>query len=123
MSAGLAALRHIKENPGIYKTLEEKSAYLEKGFKANLKKLDKNYAINRVGSMMCMFFTEERVNNFKTAISSDTALYGRYFHEMLKRGVYLAPAQFEALFVSTVHSTEDLDNTIKAHYESLKSLD
>jgi len=71
--------------------------------------------MNRVGSMMCMFFTEEIVVDFKSAIKSDTALYGKYFHEMLKRGIYFAPAQFEALFVSTVHSKEDLDKTIKAH--------
>ena len=70
--------------------------------------------------MMCMFFTEEIVDDFKSAVKSDTALYGKYFHEMLKRGVYLAPAQFEALFVSTVHSKEDLDKTIKAHREALE---
>lgn len=122
MSAGLAALEHIKKNPDIYNKLEEKSAYLEKGFRDNLKKLGKNFAMNRTGSMMCMFFTENKVADFKTAVKSDTSLYGKYFHEMLKRGVYLAPAQFEALFVSTVHSNEDLDNTIKAHFESLKSI-
>jgi len=122
MSAGYAALKHIKENPGIYKTLEEKSSYLEKGFKENLKSIGKNYAMNRVSSMMCMFFTEKPVDDFKSAVTSDTTLYGNYFHEMLKRGVYLAPAQFEALFVSTAHSKEDLDKTIKAHKESLGAI-
>jgi len=122
MAAGFAALKHIKDNPGIYKELEEKSAYLEKGFKENLKSVGKNYAMNRVGSMMCMFFTEETVDDFKSAVKSDTTLYGKYFHEMLKRGIYLAPAQFEALFVSTAHSKEDLDWTIKAHKESLDSI-
>ena len=78
--------------------------------------------MNRVGSMMCMFFTEELVDDFKSAVKSDTTLYGKYFHEMLKRGIYLAPAQFEALFVSTAHSKEDLDKTIKAHKESLKNI-
>jgi len=72
--------------------------------------------------MMCMFFTEQPVDDFKSAISSDTNLYGKYFHEMLKRGIYLAPAQFEALFVSTVHSKGDLDKTIKAHRESLLAI-
>ena len=122
MAAGYAALKHIKENPGIYKQLEEKSSYLEKGFIENLKSVGKNYAMNRVGSMMCMFFTEERVEDFKSAVKSDTTLYGKYFHEMLKRGIYLAPAQFEALFISTTHSKEDLDKTIIAHYDSLKDL-
>jgi glutamate-1-semialdehyde 2,1-aminomutase len=121
MAAGYSALKHIKENPGIYKELEEKSAYLESGFKENLKAVGKNFAMNRVGSMMCLFFTEEPVDDFKSAVKSDTSLYGKYFHEMLKRGIYLAPAQFEALFVSTVHNKEDLDKTIKAHNGSLKS--
>ena len=78
--------------------------------------------MNRVGSMMCMFFTENPVDDFKSAVSSDAALYGKYFHEMLNRGIYLAPAQFEALFVSTAHSKEDLDKTIKAHKESLLAI-
>ena len=72
--------------------------------------------------MMCMFFTEKPVNDFKSALTSDTALYGKYFHEMLKRGIYLAPAQFEALFVSNTHNKEDLDKTIKANKESLESI-
>ena len=122
MAAGYAALKHIKDNPGIYKELEEKSSYLEKGFKKNLNSVGKNYAMNRVGSMMCMFFTEEPVEDFKSAVNSDIALYGKYFHEMLNKGIYLAPAQFEALFVSTAHSKEDLDKTIKAHKEALKRL-
>ena len=71
---------------------------------------------------MCMFFTEKPVNDFKSALTSDTALYGKYFHEMLNNGIYLAPAQFEALFVSTAHTKEDLDKTIKAHRESLGRL-
>jgi glutamate-1-semialdehyde 2,1-aminomutase len=122
MAAGFAALKHIKDNPDIYKELEEKSSYLETGFKENLMSLGKNYAMNRVGSMMCMFFTEETVDDFQSAIKSDTVLYGKYFHEMLKRGIYLAPAQFEALFVSTAHTKEGLDKTIRAHKESLGSM-
>lgn len=122
MAAGYAALSEIKNNPGVYKTLEEKSAYLEAGMKANLEKLGKNYCMTRAGSMSCLFFTEEKVTDFKSAIKSDTDLYGRYFNEMLKSGVYLAPAQFEAMFVSTAHTKEDLDKTIEAHYNSLKSL-
>ncbi|MCU7496056.1 MAG: glutamate-1-semialdehyde 2,1-aminomutase [Ignavibacteria bacterium] len=120
MSAGYATLSYIKEHPEVYRTLEEKSQYLEEGFRDNLKALSKDYAWNRVGSMMCMFFTEGSVTNFASAVKSDTAMYGKYFHEMLKRGIYLAPAQFEAMFVSTAHTKEDLDRTIKAHYESLK---
>lgn len=122
MAAGYAALNEIKNNESLYKTLEEKSSYLENGMKENLKKLGKNFYMTRVGSMSCMFFTEDEVTDFKSAVKSDTKLYGKYFNEMLKSGVYLAPAQFEAMFVSTAHTKEDLNQTIEAHYMSLKSL-
>lgn len=122
MSAGFAALTYIKEHPEIYVQLEKASMYLENGFKENLKSAGKNYAMNRVGSMMCMFFTEKPVNDFKSALTSNTELYGKYFHNMLDRGIYLAPAQFEALFVSTAHSKEDLDKTIKTHKEAMTAV-
>ncbi len=122
MAAGYAALKKIKDNPYIYTILEEQSAYLEKGMKENLMRLGKEFTMTRVGSMMCMFFTEAEVIDFKSAVKSNTALYGKYFNEMLRNGVYLAPAQFEAMFVSTAHTKEDLDKTIEAHYNSLKSL-
>ncbi len=122
MAAGVAALSHIKKHPELYDELENKSSYLENGFKENLKSIGKNYAINRVGSMMCMFFTEEPVEDFNSAVKSDTELYGKYYHQMLQRGIYLAPAQFEALFVSTAHTTDDLDKTITAHAESLETV-
>lgn len=122
MAVGVATLKYIQENPDIYYNLEEKAVYLEKGMKDNLERLGLKYTMTRVGSMSCMFFTEEPVLSFADAIKSDTELYGKYFHEMLKRGVYIAPAQFEAMFISTVHSNEDLDKTISAHYESLKAL-
>jgi len=122
MSAGFAALSYIKEHPEIYVQLEKASMYLENGFKENLNAVGKNYAMNRIGSMMCMFFTEKPVNDFKSALTSNTELYGKYFHSMLNSGVYLAPAQFEALFVSTAHTKEDLDKTIKAHNEALESI-
>ena len=120
MAAGFAALNYIKEHHEVYTQLEEKSVYLEKGFKENLKSLNKNYALNRVGSMMTLFFVEEEVKDYKSAVKSNTVSYGKYFSEMLKRGIYLAPAQFEAAFVSTAHSKEDLDKTVKAQYESIK---
>jgi glutamate-1-semialdehyde 2,1-aminomutase len=122
MSAGLAALTEIKTHPEVYKLLEEKSAYLENGWKENIKSLGKNFQINRIGSMMTLFFTEEKVTDYNSAITSDATLYGKYFHGMLSRGIYLPPAQYEALFVSTAHSKEDLDKSIKANYEALKEI-
>ncbi|HOI30467.1 MAG TPA: glutamate-1-semialdehyde 2,1-aminomutase [Melioribacteraceae bacterium] len=120
MSAGYAALTYIKENPGIYDQLEEKSAYLAEGIKESIKKANKNYQLNRVGSMMTLFFTDEKVTDYNSAVKSDTGLFGRYFHEMLKRGIYLPPAQFEAMFVSAAHTKEDLDKTIEASNEAFK---
>jgi glutamate-1-semialdehyde 2,1-aminomutase len=122
MAAGYAALTHIKEHPEVYDELEKKSAYLENGFKENMNKLHKTYALNRVGSMLTLFFYEGKVDSFQTAVKSDTTLFGKYFHEMLTRGIYLAPAQFEAIFISTAHTTGDLDKTISAHFESLKRI-
>jgi glutamate-1-semialdehyde 2,1-aminomutase len=122
MAAGFAALSHIKNNPGIYHQLERLSSKLENGIKENLKTLNKQYAVNRVGSMLCLFFTEENVVDFKSALTSDTQKYGKYFHEMLNRGIYLPPAQYEAYFISTAHTDEDIEKTISANYESLKSV-
>ena len=122
MAAGVAALSYIKDHPELYDELEKKSSYLENGFKENLDLVGKNYTMNRVGSMMCMFFAEEPVEDFNSAVKSDTELYGKYYHQMLEREIYLAPAQFEALFVSTAHSADDIDKTIEAHRESLTAL-
>jgi glutamate-1-semialdehyde 2,1-aminomutase len=122
MSAGYAALSHIKKNPDIYEQLEEKSNYLENGFRENFKLMNKKFALNRVGSMMSLFFTENDVTDYKSAISSDTILFGKYFLSMLMKGIYLAPSQFEALFVSTAHTVEDLNITIKANYDTLSRL-
>lgn len=122
MNAGYAALTYIKEHPEVYIRLEEKSAYLEKGLRESIENSGKNFQINRIGSMMTLFFTEESVTDYNSAVKSDTKLFGKYFHEMLKRGIYLPPAQFEALFVSTAHSSEDLNKTIEASKEALKAI-
>ena len=122
MSAGYAALSYIKKNPDLYEKLEEKSNYLENGFKENIKMLNKKFALNRVGSMMSLFFTENEVTDYKSATSSDTILFGRYFLSMLMKGIYLAPSQYEALFVSNAHTLEDLNYTIKTQYDNLSKL-
>jgi len=122
MSAGYSALSYIKVNPEIYQMLEVASKKLEEGIRRNLQEVGKNYTINRVGSMMTLFFTEKEVKFYDDAISSDTKLFANYFQEMLMRGIYLPPAQFEAFFVSTAHSDHDIEKTIKAQKEAFNKL-
>jgi glutamate-1-semialdehyde 2,1-aminomutase len=122
MSAGYAALSFIKDNPQIYDELESKSSLLENGIKLILNEFGRNYGVNRVGSMMTLFFTENEVKTYENAISSDTKLFAQFFQEMLKRGIYLPPAQFEAFFISTAHSDEDIQKTLDAMKESFKSI-
>lgn len=119
MSAGMAALTYIKNNPGVYTTLEERSAQLHKGISEAVTAAGKSFAFNRVGSMMTLFFTETPVTGYAAAVTSDTALYGRFFHALLKRGIYFPPAQFEAFFVSSVHTEADINHTVAMVKEAL----
>lgn len=113
MAAGIATLRELAK-PGVYETLEEKSAALSAELEKAAAAGDKPACLNRVGSMMTMFFTEGPVKDFASAKESDTGLYAAYFQHMLENGVYLAPSQFEAAFVSLAHSDEDLAHTARA---------
>ncbi len=122
MSAGYAALSYIKNNAEIYNLLEKKAKIIESGFKKNMEHFGRNFAMNRVGSMSALFFTEKEVADFSSAASSDTKLYADYFSNMLERGIYLAPSQFEAMFISTAHSDEDLEKTVEANFDSLKKM-
>jgi glutamate-1-semialdehyde 2,1-aminomutase len=121
MIAGYTTLQ-LLGRPGVYEELERKSARLEAGFAANAKELGIPCTINRVGSMVCPFFTETRVINYETAKTSDLGRFSRYFGNMLDLGVSVAPSQFEGMFVSAVHTDEDIEATIQAHYEALKRL-
>ena len=121
MTAGLKTLEKLSSKD-FYKNLKEKSDILWAGFRENSKKLGLNYAFNTIESLSCTFFTEGKVQSYAEALKSDTKKYATFFHNMLKRGISLAPAQFEAMFVSSVHSDEDIEKTIKAHYESLKEM-
>lgn len=119
MAAGYAMLNHLNTHPEIYEQLEETTSSIVNGIKANMQKLSLYYTINHIGSMFSIFFTKSSVNDFHSASSSDTALFGRYFHKMLQKGVYLAPSQYEALFVSTAVTPEIAEAVIEANYQSL----
>jgi glutamate-1-semialdehyde 2,1-aminomutase len=122
MAAGHAMLSYLKENPATYSQLDSISNKIVQGIRENLKKLNLDYTINHFGSMFSLFFTNSEVNNFEEAKRSDTALFGRYFRAMLEEGVYLAPSQFETLFVSTALSDEDIEHILKANYTSLEKV-
>lgn len=120
MAAGYAMLSYLKEHPETYAQLDEISNRIVTGFRKNLEDLSLDYTINHYGSMFSLFFTNSAVNNFEEAKRSDTSLFGKYFRNMLDQGVYLAPSQFETLFVSTALSDEDIAHIIKANYVSLE---
>lgn len=122
MAAGIAMLRQINKDEGIYTYLDEITEYLKEGFQKNLDQLGLPYTINKLGSMITLFFTSERVTDFESAKTTDTALFGRYFRAMLERGVYLPPSQYETLFISTAITKALADDIIQANLESLKAI-
>jgi glutamate-1-semialdehyde 2,1-aminomutase len=107
VAAGLAMLRYLAGHPEVYGQLEARAAAL-------CADPPQGVTVNRVGSMFTFFFTSEPVTDYESAKRSDTAKFGRFFHHMLERGVYLAPSQFEAGFVSAAHSEEDIRFTAEA---------
>jgi glutamate-1-semialdehyde 2,1-aminomutase len=121
MTAGITTLTELAK-PGVYEGLEVKSKRLAKGIAKAAQEAGVSVSQNRVGSMLCTFFTAERVIDFKTACSSDTEKFGRFFSAMLEEGVYLAPSQFEAAFVSTAHTDEEIEFTIEAARKAFRKV-
>jgi glutamate-1-semialdehyde 2,1-aminomutase len=122
MAAGLAMLRQLKGNTKTYEYLNEISAYIVSGIRSAIAAKGLSYTINQVGSMFTLFFTNETVVDFNTAKTSDTVLFGKYFQAMLKRGIYLAPSQYEALFISAAIDQQIADRIITASEESLEEI-
>lgn len=123
MAAGIAMVKLIKETSDFYPSLERKAAKLEEGFKQNLRETGVKAVINRVGSMMTMFFTgEPKVTSLEEAMKSDTEKYAEYFRLCLESEIYVAPSQFECLFVSYAQSDEDIERTITANRKALEEL-
>jgi glutamate-1-semialdehyde 2,1-aminomutase len=124
MAAGIAMLSMIEESPDLYSEMERKAAKLEAGILENLKNTGIKGVINRVGSMMTLFFTDShRVTNLDEAMTADTERYAAYFKQSLESGIYLAPSQFECLFVSYAHTDEEIDRMIAANLLALKQLE
>ena len=123
MSAGIAMLKLIRDTPDFYSELERKAAKLEAGILKNMEITGVKGLINRVGSMMTFFFTDEKqITNFDEAMKSDADKYARFFKMSLESGIYLAPSQYECLFISYAHSDKDIDTIIAANLEALKKL-
>lgn len=112
MAAGIATLSQLKE-PGFYDSLEEKANRLAAGLEKAVKKAGKKAAINQVGSILGFFFTDKEVKNYEDAKTCDLEMFSAYYKGMRQKGIYIAPSQFEVLFVSAAHETEQIDATIK----------
>ena len=119
MTAGLETLTILAGDPGLYDQLERKSRRLAEGIARTIDSLGLPLTQNRVGSMSTLFFTPGRVIDYAGALKADTKRFGVYFREMLRRGIYLAPSQYEAGFMSVAHTDEDIDRTIDANREAL----
>lgn len=119
VTAGIEMLNLLSQ-PGVYDDLEKKSERLCHGFKENVKQAGVTATFTRVGSMFSMFFTDQEIVSFESVKTSDTHLFKRYFNAMLEEGIYIAPSQFEAGFMSAVHTDEDIDATLAAQGRALK---
>ena len=121
MRAGLATLPKL-EAPGFYEGVNRKTNRLAEGLRAALREAGVAGQVNVAGSLLTLFFCEQPVRNYDDAKKSDTARFGKFFQEMLERGIFLPPSQYEALFVSAAHTDADIDRTIAAARESLAAI-
>ena len=121
MAAGIATLKQL-QTPGFYEGLDRRAAQLSDGLRAAAAAAGVPATVDRVGSMLGMFFSDRPVHDFEDAKHSDLARFGRYHQAMLAEGIYLAPSQFEALFVSAAHGDADIEATVAAARRVLSSL-
>lgn len=121
MAAGIATLKELQK-PGFYEALDTMSLRLASGLAQAAKNAGVKASAANVGSMLGFFFTDKKINDFEDAKTSDTEMFSTYYKKMRDKGIYLAPSQFEALFVSAAHSDQDINTTIKAAEEVLSDL-
>jgi glutamate-1-semialdehyde 2,1-aminomutase len=122
MIAGYTTLKILKDNPNIYKELEAKTIYLKEGLDKVLTASGIPFIINQFGSMISIYFSDHAITDFATAVSANNALFNKYFHAMLNRGIYLPPSAFESWFLNNALTYDDLDKTIAATAESLTDI-
>jgi glutamate-1-semialdehyde 2,1-aminomutase len=121
MAAGCATLDHLVR-PGHFEQLEASTVRLQVGLARAAQAAGVMVTVNRVGSMFTVFFCRGPVHDYAGAKASDTALFARFFHALLKRGIYLPPGQFEAAFVSLAHGEEEIDETVRAAAAALREV-
>jgi glutamate-1-semialdehyde 2,1-aminomutase len=121
MSAGIATLKELSK-PGVYEAIDELAKKLVAGLGKALADAGVSPQVNSIASLSTIFFAPQAVSNYKDAKKSDTKVYARFFREMLHRGIFLAPSQFEAAFVSAAHTSGDIDRTIVAAGDALKAM-
>ncbi len=121
MRAGIATLKELSK-PGLYEGINELAGRLSSGLEDALRSAGITAQVNKIGSLSTIFFAPDPVTNYTGAKLSDTKLYARFFREMLQRGIFLAPSQFEAAFVSAAHTPADIERTISAAGDALKSI-
>ena len=121
MSAGIATLKELSK-PGVYARIDALAKKLAAGLRRALADAGVAGQVNGIGSLSTIFFTPSPVNNYTDAKKSDTKLYAKYFREMLNRGIFLAPSQFEAAFVSAAHRESDIERTISAARDALRAV-
>ncbi len=122
VAAGIAQLKFLRDNPKVYEEIERLSKKLFDGYEKAIKESGKKLTMNRIGSIGTLFFTENEVNNYDDAKMSDTDEFARYFRHMMERGNYIAPSQFEAMFISFAHTDEDIDKTVEDFKEYIGTL-
>jgi len=121
VTAGIETLKLLKK-PGVYRQLEERGRLLSEGLLEAARELGVGVTLNRVGSMMTLFFTPGPVTDYASAKKSDTLAFARFFRAMLEEGIYLPPSQFEAAFLSTAHTSADIAKTVRAARSAFKKL-
>ena len=108
-TAGIETLKLLKAHPEYYTRIDDNAKKLAQAYRKRAAQENENIYVNQIGSLLCAFFTEEEVRDYDSALSSDVERYAQYFGYMLEHGIYIAPAQYEAMFVSAAHTDADIE--------------
>lgn len=122
MAAGLAMVNYLKQNTSVYHQINLATTQITEGIKKQFESLGLKFTINQVGSMFTLFFNDKTVVDFDSAKTSDVSLFAKYFQSMLQRGIYMAPSQYEAMFISTSVNDDVISRILEASHESLRAL-